>query len=162
MLDVYSQQLNNLLVDSYRALQKVEEKMVKGTQSIDLSISEMHMLEITGKYGEEGCTISDLAQELQITLPSVTVAIKKLERKGYVQKIKSEQDARRVHVVPTRAGRRMNAVHRYFHEQMVRAFIREISEEEKPTLLKAMQNLNAFLEKNMDKMDGVANKGQGD
>ncbi len=85
MLSAFEKELNEILVDTFRTILKVEEATLKGTGRIDLSISEMHLLETVGKYKEEGATISDIAQELGITLPSVTVAINKLARKGYVQ-----------------------------------------------------------------------------
>ena len=46
-----------------------------------MSISELHLVEAVGKCGGEGRTISGIAKELDITLPSVTVAINKLMKK---------------------------------------------------------------------------------
>jgi DNA-binding MarR family transcriptional regulator len=46
------------------------------------------------RAGEEGLSISDVAQARQVSLPSMTVTVKKLEQKGYV---KDAQRARRAH-----------------------------------------------------------------
>ena len=104
MLDAFSEALNNLLVDTYRSVLKVEEQMIKTMQGVDLNINELHMLESIGKSKEEGLTISNIAHIMDITLPSVTVAINKLEKKGYIQKRRSNEDGRIVHVVLTKAG----------------------------------------------------------
>ena len=109
------EQLNDLIVDAYRSILKVEETILKRTDSIDLSINEMHMLEAVGKGKNKPKTISEIAEDLGITLPSVTVAINKLVKKGYVEKLRGEEDARIVYVTLTKQGKKIDSVHRYFH-----------------------------------------------
>ena len=105
MPDSFEKELNEILVDTFHAILQVEENTLKRTK-IDLSISELHLLEAAGKSEKQGRTISKLAQELDITLPSVTVAINKLLKKGYVTKAHSGEDARMVYVVLTKQGRK--------------------------------------------------------
>lgn len=100
------EQLNDLIVDAYRSILKVEETILKRSDNIDLSINEMHMLEAVGKGKNKPKTISEIAEDLGITLPSVTVAINKLVKKGYVEKLRGEEDARIVYVTLTNRGRR--------------------------------------------------------
>lgn len=149
MLDHFSATLNDLLVNTYRTVLKVEEQMIKNMNGIDLSINELHMLEFIGNSDDEGVTISDIARVMDITLPSVTVAIKKLEKKGYIQKVKSKEDGRIVNVVLTRIGEKIDKMHRYFHEQMIRNVAKEIPEDEKEVLLKAMVNLDGFFKQRL-------------
>ena len=54
-------------------------------------------------------------------------------------------DGRVVYVKLTRLGRKVDAGHRYFHENMVRNVATEMSGEEKATLLKGIEKLNLFL-----------------
>lgn len=141
------QEINHLLVEIFRNILTVEEQTLRTTQ-LDLSIGELHILETIGQHcrkEEVGCSISQIAQDQEITLPSVTVAVKKLEKKGFVQKVRSAEDARVVRVTLTRTGRRADAAHRYFHEQMVRSLLREVSEEQAPMLRDALRNLNQFV-----------------
>ena len=99
------EQLNDLIVDAYRSILKVEETILKRSDNIDLSINEMHMLEAVGKGKNKPKTISEIAEDLGITLPSVTVAINKLVKKGYVEKLRGEEDARIVYVTLTKQGK---------------------------------------------------------
>ena len=46
----------------------------------------------------------------------------------------------------TREGRKMNRLHRYFHEQMLSAIGEEFSETEMEYLLRCIRKLNAFFE----------------
>lgn len=142
-MDTFDHELNKLLVDTYRSIIKVEESTIKNIKAMDLSINEMHLLESVGKK-EESLTISDIAQDLNITLPSVTIAINKLLKKGYVQKVKCTDDGRKVNVTLTKTGRKINSAHAYFHEQMIKNISREFAKEEKEILLKGISKLNEF------------------
>lgn len=142
-MDAFSKELNKILVDTFRSILKVEELVIKSSGRTDLSISEMHLIESVGK-SSHGKTISDIAEDLNITLPSVTIAINKLVRKGYVEKLKSDSDGRIVYVRLTKLGLEMDATHRYFHNNMVRQISKDMPDEEKEALLKGMVKLNDF------------------
>ena len=134
--ETFEEQLNEVIVDTYRSILRVEENILKRSDQTDLSISEIHMLEAVGKGKDRRRTISELAEVLNITLPSVTVAINKLMKKGYVEKVRGEEDGRIVYVSLTRQGRRIDSAHRYFHESMVRSIIRDMTESEMQALYK--------------------------
>ena len=143
MTDKFDTELNTVLVDTFKSILKVEETSLKNKGLKDLSISEMHMLELVGK-NKEGQTISQIAEGLKITLPSVTIAINKLEKKGYVQKVKNSLDGRKVFIVLTRLGKKIDSVHRYFHEQMIRSISKDLTKGEKEIFLKGLKGINDF------------------
>lgn len=145
----FEEQLNEVIVDTYRSILRVEENILKRSDKTDLSISEIHMLEAVGKGKDRRRTISELAEVLNITLPSVTVAINKLMKKGYVEKVRGEEDGRIVYVSLTRQGRRIDAAHRYFHESMVRSIIRDMTESELQALYKGVMKLDTFLKEQL-------------
>jgi DNA-binding MarR family transcriptional regulator len=144
-MDPFSIALNDLLVNSFHMILKLEEETLKSMSGNKLSISELHMLEAIHREPEKGRTITDIAQDLSITLPTVTVAVGKLAQKGYVRKDKGREDGRTVHVLLTEEGRRAEAAHRFFHRRMVQAVSRNIPQEEREVLLKGLRNLQAFL-----------------
>ena len=145
----FEEQLNEVIVDTYRSILRVEENILKRSDQTDLSISEIHMLEAVGKGKDRRRTISELAEVLNITLPSVTVAINKLMKKGYVEKVRGEEDGRIVYVSLTRQGRRIDSAHRYFHESMVRSIIRDMTESEMQAVYKGVMKLDAFLKEQL-------------
>ena len=145
----FEEQLNEVIVDTYRSILRVEENILKPSDQTDLSISEIHMLEAVGKGKDRRRTISELAEVLNITLPSVTVAINKLMKKGYVEKVRGEEDGRIVYVSLTRQGRRIDSAHRYFHESMVRSIIRDMTESEMQALYKGVMKLDTFLKEQL-------------
>ena len=143
-MDPFSAQLNEMLVNTYRSVQAIEEAMLMNFSGDNLSISEMHTIEAIGAGGPEGRTITDIAQALDISPPSVTMMVKRLERKGFVVKARCERDGRRIYVRLSELGRKADISHRYFHRQMVRAVGRSIPEEEKAALLHGLKTLNEF------------------
>lgn len=135
--------LNELLVSAYNGVNKVEEKALKKT-SANLSITEFHILESIDKNGEEGRTIGDIAQNLSVTMPTVTVAVSKLEKKGYVLKSRGKTDGRHVYITLTKQGNRMNTAHRYFHRLMIRELLMMLTDEEVNILIRTLGKLNEY------------------
>ena len=144
-MNPYLTELNHLMVGTYQSILKVEEVMLRDLSKSRLTISEMHMLECIGADPANQPTITAVAQMLEITPPSATVAIKRLEKKGYVTKERCPDDARRVHVHLTKEGHRAEIAHRYFHRQMVRAITNTMDEQEKQILLRSVRKLQTFL-----------------
>ena len=85
-MDAFAIALNEVLVDTYHNVLRVEEEALKKSGRIHLSIKEMHLIEAVGKGGEQGRTVSEIADAMNITRPTATVAINKLEKRGYLEK----------------------------------------------------------------------------
>jgi len=145
-MDSFGTALNDLLVNTFHLILKLEEEALRSMSGNKLSINELHMLEAIHRRPEEGRTITDIAQEMVLTPPTVTVAINKLAHKGYVRKHKGTSDGRKVHVRLTGEGRRAEAAHRFFHRHMVQAIARDIPKEEQEVLLKGLRNLQVFFQ----------------
>ena len=145
-MDNRLEELNTLFVDTFDAILQVEEKNLKRVGDGNLSISEFHTLECIGKGEDCRRAVGEIAEALGVTVPTVTVCVGKLVKKGYVTKSRSEKDARITMVELTREGRRMNRLHRFFHEQMVLAVSHEFNDEELDCLLRCIRKLNVFFE----------------
>ena len=135
--------LNDLLELTYRDIQRLEHRMQRSSNS-PLSISELHFIESVGLCTDRPCTVSELAAQLGITLASVTVAVNKLVGKGMLEKVKSPEDGRSVHISLTRDGMRMFRMHRFFHHRMVRDLTDGLTKDELMVLVRAMEKLDRF------------------
>jgi DNA-binding MarR family transcriptional regulator len=124
----------------------VEEKSLKHVGGGDLSIAEFHTLECIGDGQDNRRTVGEIAEALDVTVPTVTVCVNKLVKKGYVTKTRSEKDARVAIIELTREGRKMNRLHRYFHEQMLLTVKDEFTDEEMEILIRCLRKLNGFFE----------------
>ena len=142
-MEQFQQELNTLLIEIYQNVQRFEELALQHSKKVDLTINEMHLLEYVGKHMPGGVTIRELAEQLNIKSPSVTVAVQKLEAKGYVTKTVCATDKRAVRVQLTRDGRRMEAYHQYYHRILLKRIAEGLTEEEQSVLFRAARNLNA-------------------
>lgn len=145
--------LNQVLVETFRSILKVEEQMVRSDGKLNLSISEIHLLEAVANAGSNGATITDIAAALDIKLSSVTIAVNKLEKKGYVTKRKGIEDARTVYVSLTPRGEKVNRVHLAFHKKMIRSITNTLSTHEEEIIYKVLVNLNEFFKKNLSRIE---------
>jgi len=152
-MDEFSRELNQLLVCTYRDVGKLEEGMLHSVSGMEVSIGELHLMEAIGEAKDRGLLICELAQRVELTPPTVTVAINKLALKGYVLKAKSTQDKRSVIVTLTRLGKKVNAAHRYFHEQMVRNIEKLLTPAEREGMLRGMQTLNCFFHDALEEIE---------
>lgn len=142
-------ELNTLFVDTFDAILRVEEKSLKHVGGGELSIAEFHTLECIGNGEDNRRTVGEIAEALEVTVPTVTVCVGKLVKKGYVTKTRSETDARVAIIELTREGRKMNRLHRYFHEQMILSVREEFSEEEIEYLIRCIRKLHDFFEEKL-------------
>lgn len=143
-MDDFLSELNDMLNTTYRDITRIEERLTRDKSNDELSISEMHLIETIAR-DKVPKTITYIAQEHSLSLPTVTVAINKLVRKGYVEKLRDEKDARVVFVRVTPLGRKADVAHRYFHRRMLIHMTRGLSEEEKKAMLKGIQKMDEFL-----------------
>ena len=119
---MFCQNLIEGLEDAYNLITVVEEAMVENAKKLNLSLTEVHMLQAVGKNQEKGRTISELAAQRYITLSSVTIAVNKLAKKGYVTKTKAQKDGRVVYVRLTEQGKRVDRLYRRFHQGILAGF----------------------------------------
>ena len=117
---------------------------MRGSRFKDISIKEMHTIDVIGKFPD--VTPSQVSKELMVTLGTVTTSLNNLERKGYIERIRSEQDRRVVHLHLTKKGRLVHRLHKRFHKAMVEKIIDGMSKEEIDVMSKGLTNLYQFLE----------------
>ena len=136
--------LNTLLVDLFNDILKIEAAAIKQGEFSDLSVTENHIIEAIGKDRE--MTMTEVAKDLDITVGTLTTAITKLIKKGYVERKRIEEDRRVVLVNLTSKGEEVYKVHQVFHEEMICAMLSNFSDEEEQVLSKSLEKLNNFFE----------------
>lgn len=137
--------LNELMVDLFNDILQIEEQALKQGALNDLSVTEMHTLEAIGMYTER--TMSEVAQDLKITVGTLTTAINKLIKKEYVDRKRIEEDRRVVLIKLTKRGKLAYRLHEKFHNDMIKATIDGLSEEEENTLISSLERLNEFFKR---------------
>ncbi len=149
-MDDFDVALNEALVDTFNNILKYEERSIKHLSENPVTVGEAHILEAVNKLGASA-TVSEIAVLLDVAVPTVTVALKKLEKKGFITKKQSVSDARCYLIELTPSGSKIEKVHNYFHQRMIRNISSKFSPEEKEVLLQAINKLcNFFKDKVYD------------
>ncbi|GCD09358.1 MarR family winged helix-turn-helix transcriptional regulator [Clostridium tagluense] len=143
--------VNELLVETFNDILQIEHKALKEGILKDLSITEVHTIDAIGMY--EYRTMTEVSQDLKITLGTLTTAVSKLLKKGYVDRKRGEEDRRSVMIALTRKGKLAYRIHDKFHSHMVHATIDVLNEEEEEVLIKSLEKLNNFF-KEKYKLEG--------
>ena len=146
-MDELSQELNVMLEDTFNEIKHIEVSNLKKIGGGNISIAEFPLLECVADDAGKKSTMGDIAHALSVTLPTVAVAVKRLEKKGYVKTSKSRRDGRVTQVELTDEGRTMSRFHDYFHEQLIYAIKKQLTDEEMHCLCGCVKKLNTFLEK---------------
>lgn len=134
--------LNEVLVKLFRSITMIEERAMKTEEYKDVTTNDMHVMEAIGTSTPKN--MSSVAKVLLVTTGTLTISVNSLVKKGYVSRVRSEEDRRVVLVSLTEKGKRAHEHHRQFHEKMIERVVQELSEEEKVVLEKALHNLNDF------------------
>lgn len=136
--------INELLVNLFNQVLDLEGKAVITSQFSDITNNDMHIIEAIGI--EEPRNMSVIAHKLSVTVGTLTTNMNGLEKKGYIRRERSQEDKRVVYVLLTEKGKKAFYHHRDFHKKMIKAIVKDLSEEEMEILYRCLQNLNHFLE----------------
>ena len=151
-MDALGNELNRLLVDTYRAAGKIEQIMLEDLSDGKLSLSEMRAIECVGNGRSRGRTVTEISQELDITLPSVTAMVKRLEKKGYVLKQRGAADGRQVNIRLSEAGFHAYVGYLFAQRKMINAVRDSIREDDVTILLRSLQALNGFFSEKLEEL----------
>ncbi|MHC1722046.1 MAG: nitronate monooxygenase [Aminipila sp.] len=134
--------LNEILVSLMNSVLKVEEQALKESTNVDLSITEIHTLEAIG-IGKLK-TMTQVAGSLKISVSTLTVAINRLVKKGYVDRCRIPEDRRIVKIGLTDAGITVVEEHQAFHTNMIKDITANMANPEIDVLLKSLEGLRDF------------------
>lgn len=94
-----------LIALSSRLAEKANKFIIAELKKQDLSdIAPSHGDIFNILFDGNAYEMSEIAKKIRRTKPTVTVLVEKLEKSGYVQRIKSDSDARYTHVSLTPKG----------------------------------------------------------
>lgn len=107
--------VDTLLSDTFNSILRIEERSLKNRLTEGLSIAELHTIVAVGLH--EINSMKVVASRLDVTMATLTAAMNKLERKGFVERSRSEMDRRQVLVQLTSKGRKAFRAHESFHKR---------------------------------------------
>ena len=143
-VDTYST-LNEVLVNLFRDIMDIEQKAIVTQEFQDITNNDMHVIEAIGMGKPRNMT--SVANALSVTTGTLTISVNSLVKKGFVERVRSEEDRRVVLVSLTEKGKMVYIKHQKFHEELVESIVNRLDEEEKVLLEKVLSNLNRYFSK---------------
>ena len=118
--------IENLLDQFYKTYYKIEE--INLNQVIKcLTTTEIHVIEA---IGQDKITMNELAEKLGITMGTASIAINKLNEKQFIERIRSDEDRRKVFVKLSKKGEMALNYHGNFHSTILEKITENIPKEE--------------------------------
>lgn len=111
--------INDFFTHISTKLSDLEKNYIRKHKINDLSSGELHILDIASSL--KFPTMGEVAQHVHLTNGTVTTAVKRLERKGYLVRVKDGVDRRLSRVQLTNKGNDVVALHLEFYEKMEKA-----------------------------------------
>lgn len=90
-----------------------EDKALNSDELSDLTVRQLYYLDIIKKLSDP--TFTDLSEEIGVTKPTITTAVNKLIKQGYLKKVQSIEDRRVYNLLLTEAGKRVVDIHDKAH-----------------------------------------------
>ncbi len=136
--------LNEMLVNLFNHVMDMEGDAVITEEFKDITNNDMHIIEAIGIDSLRNMSV--IAQKLHVTVSTLTINMNGLEKKGYICRERSQKDKRVVYVTLTEKGKKAFYHHRDFHKKMIKAIVKDLSEQEMEILYRCLENLNSFFE----------------
>lgn len=108
------EKLVNIIAKLSREIVQMEELAKENYNFNELTLTQMHYLETINQLHNPNLT--ELATEMNLTKPTVKVAIDKLIEKDYIFRVQSDEDRRSAHLHLTEKGKQINQMHDSAHK----------------------------------------------
>lgn len=134
--------LNKLITSIFYDLTDIEKKIFSQSQFNDLSVTEIRTIQAIGV--NEAKKMSEIAMALKITVGTLTISINRLVKKGYVRRVKTEEDRRIVIVDLTEKGKLVYKTHEKFHYEIIENIVSTLNQNEQKMLIQSLENVFDF------------------
>ena len=116
---------------------------------VDFSVTEVRIIGEIGR--NDSLTAKELAEYLSVDKGYMSRMMQNLEKKGLIERVKSEKDAREKHLRLTEEGKKLNLLLEEKADQRILRQIEGIGGEDFEKLLDAMETIEIIMGKPMQK-----------
>ena len=131
-----------VFVKVFKNITGIEERAIRTGEYQNATTNDMHVIEAIGMGQPKNMT--SVARALSVTTGTLTISVNSLVKKGFVERVRSEEDRRVVLVSLTEKGKLVYTRHRKFHEELVQNIVNRLDDQEKVLLEKVLSNLNQY------------------
>lgn len=133
------EKLVSLIAELSAKMGQVEESAKEEYKFNELTLTQMHYLETINHL--KNPSITELAQEMNLTKPTITVIIDRFIEKELVVKVKSDDDKRSTHLHLTEKGKQINQMHDHAHRILASSMTKKLTLTEKNILIELLEKV---------------------
>lgn len=134
--------INDVLVNLFNEIMDIEQKALTTSEFKNISVNDMHIIAAIGI--NEPKNMTTVAKALSVTVGTLTIAVNNLVKKGYVQRVRSQEDRRVVLISLSESGEKAYYHHKAFHDKMVLSILKDLNAQETEVLTAALQKVQKF------------------
>lgn len=138
--------VNEILEEFYKLFYKTEDMALKRGIKC-LTHTELHLIEA---IGEESLTMNELADRVGITMGTATVAVSKLTEKGFIARVRSNSDRRKVYVSLTDKGSKALTYHNNYHKMIMSSITENIADKDLSHFIESFELILGALQEKTD------------
>ncbi len=138
--------VNEILEEFYKLFYKTEDMALKRGIKC-LTHTELHLIEA---IGEESLTMNELSERIGITMGTATVAVSKLTEKGFITRIRSNSDRRKVYVSLTDKGSKALTYHNNYHKMIMSSITENIADKDLSHFIEIFELILGALQEKTD------------
>lgn len=138
--------VNEILEEFYKLFYKTEDMALKRGIKC-LTHTELHLIEA---IGEESLTMNELADRVGITMGTATVAVSKLTEKGFIARVRSNSDRRKVYVSLTEKGSKALTYHNNYHKMIMSSITENIADKDLSHFIEIFELILGALQEKTD------------
>lgn len=124
--------IEELIEKLSHSMEQYETQTFNSSPLKHLTPTQIHYLDAV--FHLSGPTVSELAQHLNVSKPTVTFALNKLESLGFVDKIRMDDDRRFFNVRLTKKGEKLARLHDEIHKNYAGHFRQVLDKKDLNTL----------------------------
>lgn len=138
--------VNEILEEFYKLFYKTEDMALKRGIKC-LTHTELHLIEA---IGEESLTMNELSDKIGITMGTATVAVSKLTEKGFIARVRSNSDRRKVYVSLTDKGSKALTYHNNYHKMIMSSITENIADKDLSHFIEIFELILGALQEKTD------------
>ena len=115
-----------------------------------VNVSYIHILDSIQKLSlkNEFVRISDVSKDRNLPLSGITRTVKEMEKKGYIKKVTSDEDARVVNLSLTEKGMELYTVFVKIHQTELAKILKDVSEEKLLITIETIYKISEIIKNN--------------
>lgn len=136
MEDVHSHNL----VEFFEKMSSWERGVVEGRE---ISLAQMHLLEVVGNHKQ--IRMKELSGILGVTTGTLTVMVHRLEKKGYLKRVKDSDDKRSYFLKLTESGLEEYSNHHLMHDHLIEQITEILGKDASELFFRQLGEINESL-----------------